>query len=1155
MWTVCIPGSWGPAFGVKLWSHHLRATLQEKSSANGNRSRTCPIPEGVRGRHSVSRSYVGRVPFGLCAVRPGRFCCDNFLCNRCFDCCCEGNASDFVAYGSAVTTHFKLLKFLIGWTMAMAILATPSIVINSWGAGLRNVQDDETTALPELFSTTAGESAVRALRISAQGDVAGNLDDSINETHIELPLYACTPAIQRYPDCRVPKSHIAIFQAAMDTVIALLFLFGWVLLRRFVAEEDDRVDSASVQVADYSIFLPMLPSWFNAKRIHQHFDRVLNGHDRDPRLKPFRIAAINVVDDGFRQLGLFRNKARIDRQIQRVNNEIAATEIERQAFGDGCCACCGCSRSATITKLAKRLEVLQAEERVARRKVERFASSNSKCRTAELELEELEELKAAGETTARGCCGRNIDSAIASKQAEISQIRKAAAAAGKDPYSDDTGNTVAAFVVFEHSEDWRRAMNKYQSCCGSGCCQWGSLRIIHPDNEGRKDGSTPGGGGTPSSSRAVVPKPSSTARAAASGDLRPWEVPAHSKGVKVFGTVPLEVRDAPDPSTIIWENLSVGPCEQGTRRTFTTITALALLVGSFVALYFASLAKASLTSGQTLLACSEVDYIINATSTSTDSLLYRSPDNSFDPTLQAIWPTVQSYLQANDPTSPLLQASKRNDTMRNCYCQSIDWAELNDTALIEHPDAVACPQQYCPSVAIVSFDVLRNKAFCFDWIKEFLLQLALTIVAALAVVVVNLLLGLVIKALASFEAYYTDEDLQSSIGWKSLLAQFFNLALLNTLINAYFEGVSSPADKDRLYADFTKDWYGTVGVSLLLTLIIQIFSTNFAPLIAAVSVCCARRKELAATQEDLNVAYTAPPFSLTQRYASMFAFIAVVMMYSAGIPVLLWVVASYCILAYWADLYGFTSVYSTPPRSSNLLARTMVGTLPAALLIHLGVATWVFGNKLIFASDQALQDLLALAPDAGATDVTLQAAALQQEGNLSKGIDRVTTLYVIPLLLIFILILAIGILRAVGSVFVSIFSALLSLFPCCKPSAPKAPVPLSEAIHVAETVLPTLTGELEALRREHESAIERGADTKDLEVTIAELSKRVAETTKQALTTLPDYNLFRVPAIRNMFHLPESFANRYSQLCDLRHWTPEQADEVIRLEREKAGAV
>merc|ERR1711871_16157 len=73
-------------------------------------------------------------------------------------------------------------------------------------------------------------------------------------------------------------------------------------------------------------------------------------------------------------------------------------------------------------------------------------------------------------------------------------------------------------------------------------------------------------------------------------------------------------------------------------------------------------------------------------------------------------------------------------------------------------------------------------------------------------------------------------------------------------------------------------------------------------------------------------------------------------------------------VAYWVDKFLFLRRYRNPPRFDEKIGRRASGLIPYAVILHLIMALWMYGNDAIFVSDQIFKDLNNIHPNAA--DVT-----------------------------------------------------------------------------------------------------------------------------------------------------------------------------------------
>ncbi|GLD95046.1 hypothetical protein PINS_up003671 [Pythium insidiosum] len=180
----------------------------------------------------------------------------------------------------------------------------------------------------------------------------------------------------------------------------------------------------------------------------------------------------------------------------------------------------------------------------------------------------------------------------------------------------------------------------------------------------------------------------------------------------------------------------------------------------------------------------------------------------------------------------------------------------------------------------------REERYCQTWATSFVTTQVLSVLSVLMVVSINLLLARILNVLVIMEKHHTQTAQVVSRVTKVFLAQFFNTALLLIIINAnldYFFDSPESISLDSFpilngkYSDFSPSWYMDVGVSLILTMIINTFSPHVYVVFNYVFVEAQRFADRSFsfdysltrqdTQRDLEAFYRGPQFDLAYRYA------------------------------------------------------------------------------------------------------------------------------------------------------------------------------------------------------------------------------------------------------------------------------------------------
>jgi len=71
---------------------------------------------------------------------------------------------------------------------------------------------------------------------------------------------------------------------------------------------------------------------------------------------------------------------------------------------------------------------------------------------------------------------------------------------------------------------------------------------------------------------------------------------------------------------------------------------------------------------------------------------------------------------------------------------------------------------------------------------------------------------------------------------------------------------------------------------------------------------------------------------------------------SGGIPLLLPFACLTFFVTFWVDKILLLRMYNKPPQYDHVLALTVTRLLPVALMVHLAVSTWMYGNQGVLQS-------------------------------------------------------------------------------------------------------------------------------------------------------------------------------------------------------------
>ena len=193
----------------------------------------------------------------------------------------------------------------------------------------------------------------------------------------------------------------------------------------------------------------------------------------------------------------------------------------------------------------------------------------------------------------------------------------------------------------------------------------------------------------------------------------------------------------------------------------------------------------------------------------------------------------------------------------------------------------------------------------------------------------------ILVILANVEKKHTSNDRDASLANNVFVAQFMNTALINLLINAdlrYYFTVLEPLGPDGYniltgtQRDFESSWYMLVGAQLILTVLTASVSPNIAELakwpVALLTQRVMTNRVL--TQTQMNKLYQGPDVVLSERYGALLSVLFVVMLYSAGMPLINFFAVVYFSLAYWCDKATLLMVSKKPGSIDSTLVSEMI---------------------------------------------------------------------------------------------------------------------------------------------------------------------------------------------------------------------------------------
>eukprot|EP01051_Picozoa_sp_SAG22_P001640 SAG22_NODE_67_length_22882_cov_25.671553_2_plen_1223_part_00 len=228
--------------------------------------------------------------------------------------------------------------------------------------------------------------------------------------------------------------------------------------------------------------------------------------------------------------------------------------------------------------------------------------------------------------------------------------------------------------------------------------------------------------------------------------------------------------------------------------------------------------------------------------------------------------------------------------------------------------------------------------------------------AQMMVVVVNVLVKQFMHRVNPVSKYQDVGIERTGLATKIYVVQMLNTAVMTVLIHVPIPiwnkmpfGLA-PSEDDW---PIDGEWYKTVGAPLQLTVMVNFAAT---PLVSVLKFlvrrallrlrrCVNRGQTLGAvTQNQLNKLVEYPEWDMSSSYAVVLVNVSMCLLYSAGMPALLWVGCIGCGMAYWHDKLQVLYFSAKPPL---LGAKTFDGIMDVVLLImvaHNVVGFIMFSN-------------------------------------------------------------------------------------------------------------------------------------------------------------------------------------------------------------------
>lgn len=352
----------------------------------------------------------------------------------------------------------------------------------------------------------------------------------------------------------------------------------------------------------------------------------------------------------------------------------------------------------------------------------------------------------------------------------------------------------------------------------------------------------------------------------------------------------LRIAPAPEPSTIIWENLNFTHWDRMKRRWRTAFVAGILILVSFIARLVSTIVARSAdgAAGNGVCPNTFVDYTVEeqqAAVTADPQILHCYCDN------------VPIQNQQNDP-----------------YCRSYFQANVRALGITYGASFMVVAINMGLQFAVKKFADYEKHHSIDSKGKSIFGRLFLLYTVNTAVV-------------------YLIQINTKDLGF---IQQMTGYAPATTLVN------------------FTADWYAAIAGAIIIVQIttpLAILGNNlYAYYCFKSKIHKARADPLyALTQDELNLLHLGPVFSLPVTYAQQLASFTVCLFFSTGIPVLNVIAFFSFFFTYFVEKFLFLNYYRTPPRYNTAISQEATRMIPWIVVAHLMMSIWTLSIDGIFA--------------------------------------------------------------------------------------------------------------------------------------------------------------------------------------------------------------
>lgn len=178
------------------------------------------------------------------------------------------------------------------------------------------------------------------------------------------------------------------------------------------------------------------------------------------------------------------------------------------------------------------------------------------------------------------------------------------------------------------------------------------------------------------------------------------------------------------------------------------------------------------------------------------------------------------------------------------------------------------------------------------------------------------------------------------------ILMYLNTGILIALADMRSPIFSSVLSRYNTYRDTAKGWFLDTNNAIVFFMVINLIGfclVNFSK--ACLKKClvsCCRKKYM--KRKNFAALYQGQCLNMPLSYARTLTMLFVAFTFSGAFPLLIYILAIYCIWQYWMEKYMFLRHYRVNGRIGEEMHRKVMGTLPALLVIHWVTSWWFYGS-------------------------------------------------------------------------------------------------------------------------------------------------------------------------------------------------------------------